>query len=506
MSRFTQFEETLPPFADNVSCPFHKYIAPGQSNFTVSVPKPFLTYFSPINQKVMKRNFFFGSLRLIPDFFNRDAQLYDLDTEQDLDTQTTNQYNLLHKISPFVFSSLATGNTEVAGWEYEIKSGVLEDNRIETFFKLVNQYTESAKPPGFLSAPFFFDWTTTYLEEKVEENKMDEYLEAFAELLYKESSEGISWASKYSNKLPPSQRKIPKANNWAFPTMAYTEPSVLATIRVRLAIAPNTKVLFSAKKMLDLLGFPAEKRTLYKYEFANPSNDSYLFFVAEVPPTLNMYNYGKITAAPIANVIITPVVNIRTSLREKQTNAPLYKYMKESLNQLAVRTNIDFNLEYNNVSETFKFIYPNNQSIKTVVYCDNDLSSRLGFGLKREITAEDTSKPVQNLTVKEGSKKSKILSFDTGHVVVTCFNTSSNLTSVSNNQYMASLLADNAGMLTISPCVGEPPSFVPPNFEQDGNNNVPLLCNLLKFNDVGDLVPFQWKTGAYISGILQGKL
>ena len=153
-----------------------------------------------------------------------------------------------------------------------------------------------------------------------------------------------------------------------------------------------------------------------------------------------------------------------------------------------------FNLEYNNVSETFKFIYPNNQSIKTVVYCDNDLSSRLGFGLKREITVEDTSKPVQNLTVKEGSKKSKILSFDTGHVVVTCFNTSSNLTSVSNNQYMASLLADNAGMLTISPCVGEPPSFVPPNFEQDGNNNVPLLCNLLKFNDVGDLVPFQWKT------------
>ena len=79
---------------------------------------------------------------------------------------------------------------------------------------------------------------------------MDAYLEAFAELLYKESSEGISWASKYSNRLPPSQRKIPKANNWAFPTMAYTEPSVLATIRVRLAVAPNTKVLFSAKKCL----------------------------------------------------------------------------------------------------------------------------------------------------------------------------------------------------------------------------------------------------------------
>jgi hypothetical protein len=60
--------------------------------------------------------------------------------------------------------------------------------------------------------------------------------------------------------------------------------------------------------------------------------------------------------------------------------------------------------------------------------------------------------------------------------------------------------------MTITTCRGEAPSFVPPNYEQDGNNNVPLLCNLLKFNDAGDLVPFQWKTGAFVSGVLQGKL
>ena len=108
--------------------------------------------------------------------------------------------------------------------------------------------------------------------------------------------------------------------------------------------------------------------------------------------------------------------------------------------------------------------------------------------------------------VERSAEKAKILSFDTGHVIVTCFNTSSNQTSISNNQYMASLLPDSAGMMTISPCLGENPSFVPPNYERDGKNNVPLLCNLLKFNDLGEAVPFQWKTGAYISGILQGKL
>ena len=494
MSHFTPYE-VVP--STNVSCPFHKYLPPGDSNFTVSVPKSFLTCYSPIDQTIKRRNFFFGSLRLVPDFFAKDSYLFDLDTEEELNAETSNQFNLIHRTSPFLYT------VPDSTWELETKSSNLADNKVETFLDVVNKYTESAKPLGLVNAPFFFDWTTQDYElSKNEDLDFDAYITSIANSFYAD----VSNMTKFSNALQPSQRKIPEANNWVFPQLAYTDEILLNTVRIRLAVAPNTKVLISQKKMLALLGFRADSRTLRKFEFANPSSDSYLYYVAEDPPTLNIFNYGKITAAIVSNALISPVQILKMTVQDKKSNVKLFESLKKKLNRLSEQTNIDFNIEYDVREEIFKFIFPSNPGLKTVFKCDNDLSVRLGYGLKREITSGDVAKAVPNLVVKESAKKAKILSFDTGHVVVTCFNTSSNLTSVSNNQYIASLLPDNAGMMTISPCVGENPSFVPPNYEVDGNNNVPLICNLMKFNNEGNLIPFQWKTGAYISGILQGKL
>lgn len=512
MTQFIQSEGEQPSTV--VACPFHKYLAPGDSSFVVSVPKPFLTYFSPINGgSLLKRKFFFASLRLVPDFFSRDAQMYDLDSDVDLETRVNLQFYLMHKISPLLFTS--AGNS-VGGWEFETKVNVLSDNKIETFFESVNKYSESNKPQSLVGAPFFFDWTEESFQQSVMDQSLaaavvpassdvtiNEFVPAMSLLFY-----GVPKVdpTKHFNVLQPSQRKIPEANNYIFPSEAYESEELLSTLRVRLAVAPNTKILFSQKKMLNLLGFQPDRRTGYKFEFVNPSNDNYMYFVAEDPPTLNQYNYGKINATVAANVLISTVQNLPMTLKQKRSNAYLYKELKKSVNKLAQETNIDFNIEYNTTSEIFKFVFPVNTGIKTVLHCDTDFSSRLGYGVKREIANTDTSVSVKN-TIDKSAAKAKVLSFDTGHVIVTCFNTSSNQTSISNNQYMASLLPDNAGMMTISPCLGNDiPTFVPPNFEQDGQNNVPLLCNLLKFNDLGDPVPFQWKTGGYISGILQGKL
>ena len=142
---FTQFEQT------SVACPFHKYLPPGESTFTVSIPKQFLTYYSPVHNEAQKRNFFFGSLRLVPDFFSGDAQLYDLDTEEDLSTVITHQFNLVHKISPLYFNAANPDNV----WDLELKTGTLADSKLETFFDVVNKYTEVAKPEVLLKAPFF---------------------------------------------------------------------------------------------------------------------------------------------------------------------------------------------------------------------------------------------------------------------------------------------------------------------------------------------------------------
>lgn len=496
MTMYTQYEPSTA-----VACPFYQYLSPGESNFTISVPKPFLTCFSPLKRSLLKRKFFFASLRLVPDYFSRDAQLLDLDSDVDLQTKINMEFYVMHKISPLLFTAASPTNV----WEFETKVGVLPDNKIETLFEVLNKYSESAKPVSLVKAPFFFDWTDENFEESIIDQTihMNEFVTAMSLLFYGVAKPDVN---KHFNVLQPSQRKVTGANNYVFPSEAYTNEDLLSTIRVRLAIAPNTKVLFSQKKMLTMLGFQPDKRTGYKFEFVNPSVDSYLFMVAQDPPTINQYNYGKINAMVVSNVLMSSVQNISMTLKEKRSNDVLYKKLKKSFDTLADETNIDFNLDYNKGNETFKFVFPTNTGIKTIVHCDTDFSSRLGYGVKREISANDVAKSIKT-TVDKSASKAKVLSFDTGHVIVTCFNTSSNQMSISNNQYMASLLPDNAGMMTISPCLGEDiPTFVPPNFEQDGQNNVPLLCNLLKFNDLGQPVPFQWKTGAYISGILQGKL
>ena len=105
---------------------------------------------------------------------------------------------------------------------------------------------------------------------------------------------------------------------------------------------------------------------------------------------------------------------------------------------------------------------------------------------------------------KESAAKSKVLCFDTGHVVVTCPNTSSNLTSVSNNQYLASLFPMGAGILEMPPPQSDVSFVVPPSFE--GGDSVHLKCHLWKFDDAGHMVPFQWLTGSVVSGVLRGKL
>ena len=309
----------------------------------------------------------------------------------------------------------------------------------------------------------------------------------------------------HSNKLQPTQMQVPQSNPFLFPSQAYESEELLVTLRIRICVAPNTKVLFSQKKMLTLLGFQTEKRVGYKYEFVNPSLNSYMYFVAENPPTLKFFNYGKINAAVLSNTIVTPVQNISMTLREKRSNNELFKHLKKMIDSLTNQTNIQFDVVYDSTEEKFQFKFTTNDAIKTTLFCVTDLSNRLGFGVKREINATDVSTPVKNV-IEKSSEKAKILAFDTGHVIITCFNTSSNQTSISNNQYMASLLPDHSGIMTISPCYGEYPNFIPPNYEHNNQNTVPLLCNMLKFNDIGEPVLFQWKTGAYISGILQGKV
>ena len=67
-----------------VSCPFQTYLGAGKSKFSVSIPRPFLTGNLPGILQPVKRKFYFSHLRIVPDFYNRDAYLFNFETIEEL--------------------------------------------------------------------------------------------------------------------------------------------------------------------------------------------------------------------------------------------------------------------------------------------------------------------------------------------------------------------------------------------------------------------------------------
>jgi hypothetical protein len=270
-------------------------------------------------------------------------------------------------------------------------------------------------------------------------------------------------------------------------------------------VAPNTRVNFSAKKMLQVLGFDAQRRAGSRLGFVNREPDKYQYFVAEEYPLVNSpMESGRITVTPAAesyfvhrSVAFTP--------KEKSSNEGLLKNFKTVLENISKETNVDLSLTLGKTNGVFAFQWPTNRKINVEMSGDPELFQRLGFGLVGGIDRNSVATEFK-IGDKESASKSKVLCFDTGQVVVTCQNTSSNLTSISNNEYLNSLLPMGIGVMEMPPLQPDYVSVVPPAFEGGQADTVPFNCRLWKFDDTGKMVPFNWNIGSVVSGVLRGKL
>ena len=112
----------------------------------------------------------------------------------------------------------------------------------------------------------------------------------------------------------------------------------------------------------------------------------------------------------------------------------------------------------------------------------------------------------QVTSTKEIQNKARTLIFDTGHVVCSALNISSNLSITRNHTYLASLLPF-ANILELPQAqIQFQNAVVPLDFEGGQVDFVRLHCLLQKFNQLGQLDTFFWPTGAYVSGILRGRV
>ena len=480
-----------------VSCPFQTYLGAGKSKFSVSIPRQFLTCTLPNSLQPAKRKFYYTHLRVIPDFYSRDAYLFNLDTAEDLAVRLNYDFGI------FYYPAYDLYPTPV---DYP------KDNApgLKTFFPTVNRWSVSIKPTNLVKPPFFIDWIDTDLTDRTEEILGDGNDWQTVATQYGENSTLLYYGEDYDpgkhiNALPSQFRSVPFANNFLFPTEAGVDRQLLDRLRIRIVVAPNTRIYFSSKKMLQMLGFDAQRRAGSRLGFVNREPDKYQYFVAEEYPLVNqIMEAGRITVTPAADSSFV-TRSVAFTPKEKRSNEDLWKNFKAVLESVSKETNVEFGLNFGKASGLFAFQWPSNRKINVEMSGDPELFQRLGFGLVGGIDKNSASTEFK-IGDKESASKSKILCFDTGQVVVTCQNTSSNLTSISNNEYLNSLLPMGIGVLEMPTLQQDFVSVVPPAFEGGQEDTVPFNCRLWKFDDTGKMVPFNWTVGSVVSGVLRGNL
>ena len=115
--------------------PFQKFLRPGKSKFAVSIPKAFLW---------PRRSFYLSLLRVTPDYYNTDAALFNLDTEEEINMLMDYDFEFQFQFSPLIFPA-----------EPLDLSKAKEQENMSHFCTKVNTFSATLKPDGFNHPPPF---------------------------------------------------------------------------------------------------------------------------------------------------------------------------------------------------------------------------------------------------------------------------------------------------------------------------------------------------------------
>ena len=473
----------------DVKCPFRVHVPAGESLFSVAVP-----------QSYCDRSFYFSKLSLMPDYFSTQAATYGQDLEEELDSPVDN-YSLYITLA-FNVDRLFDSKR----YDQELSKGSTPTRTIGELMTDINNYFETNKPAGMVRTPLFFDWIDTDLLE-ASKDSMSDVIKVTGNLYYDEPFE----ETKHGNRLPPSVSNMAGVNTTLFPSNLNTE-DMQDRIRIRMHLAPACRVVFSTDAQLSAMGFTKDelgvrvgRRPLVlansKRTYAvMQASDSPLFETEWTGPP-----YTKVHVTPFKDTWVSPEIKFNNfKRRDEQKNARLAEEVQKVIDKFALWSNWDLNFKYTSSNYTFVFNFPNNDAVRARLYVTPALAFRLGYGLVRHIDATSRPETKPEVTdIKELTKMALALVFDTGLVVVSLNNSSSNTTSNIDNLFMADLDPQPPGVLKMIGC--DPTSLVQvPSYMTGSGASAAVSFVLSRFNEQGKPEPFAWKTGGYVNGVLTG--
>ena len=454
---------------------FRVRLEPGETKFSVKLPYQ--------AKGLVNANYAFDSLNITPDFYAKKAAIYKFDSKSEDASEIKYRGQLVFSFGDDVYSK----------YEYTQPENNMN---ISKLIKSINAHFELHKPASFTDARFFIDWH--HIQDNKTDLSKDDFYQTTAPLLYgEEYNEAKHW-----NALPASARQIPSANNYLFPTT--DDLDVLADIRVRLWSGPNTMISFSSDNILQALGFLPEeigkRGEKNRFHFKNQDIAGYRRKPTTNPPS-NLVRIGagksKIYVSVAASPITTDEFKITTNKLRERSDALLVEDLHKPFKQVADYYGMSFGVEYKPDEKMFKFKFPTDNSIKIKVKVPPALATRLGYG---EVDFIEKENVPEATTVDDGSdyeQKARTMVFDTGLTAITLDQRGSYGSYGLENELMAVLYPRDPGILVARSLCSLPIS----SYHGDE-----LTFSIWRISEDNQTIPLTWKCGAYVEGLLIGKV
>ena len=503
--------------------PFFEEVPEGESSFTIAVPRTYASYTGPNTKEPKKREFYFSEFHLTPGFYSLRAAQLGLDAEE----QNAMPIELLFRIAYTIDKDLykLEGDKEVKFDQGD------RAYRVDNLIKEINIYFENKKPESITHSPVFIDWVDKdwYREVRGEEEEEEEEEDVYnfdmqvdpAVLVpkalnkyYEDVPEGISVAKLlFLGALEPSAQKIQGVNNYKFPINAINHPEAMYDMRLRIHIAPLTKILISSPSLLAQLGFTPEqygtRGELNKLVIANSHPDEYISLIAEGPPLSSTVKGTPTTIIPrfIRNTSQSDWKRVVTDMVTYSKNDQLFPLLKKAFAEISSETNIQVNLQYIQTQERFKIIFPQNPRINAEIRCDTDFGERLGYGPVTKITQSHSSVPVsEKATIIDAETRSRALAFDTDMIIATLNSSSSARTHGLEEPLLGTLLPTDSGTYSMKFQKAQRSVQLPTTGIGGGQYLIPVKINLWAMKKGSEKIPLEWKVSYTVGGVLEGKV
>lgn len=452
-----------------VNIPFSIRLESGESEFEIKVDKKFID--NP------NRLFGFSTVTLTPDYYSRQAFQLDLDSEEELKATVKNDFYI----------------------EVEYDQNALDKNPYtsgavpgHTLLKTINKHYEQFRLGGMYTPLIVFDWVHAgSFAPKVDKKKFyEDNLNLFyTELPEEESHTDVSEAFE----------PFVALNKYSFPT----NETVLKDVRIRVTLAPNVTLAFSNNLLPFDMGFDESQLTLSKqqYKIQNNSAISFRSVICFNAPSLKSTAYTtKIHTYPTKKYIVSNKGVLSTTKERERKPILLVNDFNTSITEVAKTMDFELTLLHDATEKKIKLAYPTADGIRLNLRVPTYISHRLGYPPVSLIKPDMSSSSYpEELEIANVEAIAKVLAYDTGMVVISLDQQASKQTYQFTNTVMAILESDDAGVMTTKP--GLEFSRVPVSYF---NPNLQFV--LSRFNENNEPMPLGWKVGAYIRGLLVGKV